>query len=353
MKKVISIVLCAVMICAMFAACGKTAAPATAAPAAPAASTETKTEAAPAAPAEQIVIKISHQNASTHPIQLGLLEFKRLLEEKSGGTMTCDIYDSAVLGNDTSNLQQVVANSLDAAMIMGAVIWQGYDSRANVEELPFLFSSYEEAYAAYDGEFGKALAEQVLESQGGKVVGYWDNGFRHFTNNKHAINVPADCKGVKFRTADSPIRLQMFECCGTSAITMAFSELYSAMQQGTVDGQENPLSNIVASSFFEVQKYLSLSGHIYNTSVFFFSDKFWNSLTEEQQNLIIECSNEAKQFTRDLNQSSEAENLQICKDAGMEVNEVDKDAFKAAVAPVWDAFCAENGNELVDLAQGK
>ncbi len=300
--------------------------------------------------AEPLVIKISHLNASTHPIQLGLLEFKRLLEEKSNGTITCDIYDSAVLGNDTSNMQQVIAGSLDAAMVMGAVIWQGYDGRANVEELPFLFDSYEKAYAAYDGEFGKYLAENVLESQGGHVVGFWDNGFRHFTNNIRPVNVPADMKGIKFRTADSEIRLQMFECCGTSAITMAFSELYSAMQQGTVDGQENPLSNIVASSFYEVQKYLSLSGHIYNTSVFFFSDNFWNSLTDEQKAIITECSDEAKAYTRKINQESEADNLEICKNAGMEVNEVDKQAFIDAVQPVWEKFESTYGRELIDLA---
>lgn len=338
MKKIMSILLCIAMLCTLLAACGS----------APAGQ-----NGAEATAEKPLVIKISHQNASTHPIQYGLLEFKRLLEEKSNGKITCDIYDSAVLGNDTSNLQQVVAGSLDAAMIMGAVIWQGYDGRANVEELPFLFSSYEEAYAAYDGEFGKKLASEVLESQGGHVVGYWDNGFRHFTNNIRPVVEPADMKGIKFRTAESEIRLQMFECCGTSAITMAFSELYSAMQQGTVDGQENPLSNIVASSFFEVQKYLSLSGHIYNTSVFFFSDNFWNSLTDEQKQIITECSDEAKEFTRRLNQDSEAENLQICKDAGMEVNEVDKEAFIAVVQPVWETFESKYGSELIDLATGK
>ena len=338
MKKVISILLVAVMLVAVLAGCGNSSA-------SPAAATATETK------AEPIVIKISHQNASTHPIQLGLLEFKRLLEEKSGGTITCDIYDSAVLGNDTSNMQQVIAGSLDAAMIMGAVIWQGYDGRANVEELPFLFDSYEKAYAAYDGEFGKYLAENVLESQGGHVVNFWDNGFRHFTNNIRPVTVPADMKGIKFRTADSEIRLHLFECCGTSAITMAVSELYSAMQQGTVDGQENPLSNIVASSFFEVQKYLSLSGHIYNTSVFFFSDNFWNSLTDEQKAIIEECSREARDYTRKINQESEAENLEICKNAGMEVNEVDKAAFIEAVQPVWEKFEATYGTELVELAQ--
>jgi len=304
-----------------------------------------------ATPEKPIVFKISHQNASTHPIQQGLLEFKRILEEKSGGTMTCDIYDSAVIGNDTSNVQQVIAGSLDAAMIMGAVIWQGYDDRASVEELPFLFSSYENAYAAYDGEFGEYLATEVIEPQGGHVVGFWDNGFRHFTNNIRPVTVPADMAGIKFRTAESEIRLQMFDCLNSSAVVMAFSELYSAMQQGTVDGQENPLSNIVSSCFYEVQDYLSLSGHIYNTSVFVFSDKFWNSLTEEQQKIITEASDEAKVYTRKINAEAEEEYKQICENAGMEINEVDKEAFVEAVKPVWDKFEATHGSELIELAQ--
>ena len=337
MKKILCMILVVAMLCTMLAACGKTETPA---------ATETTTEAAPAK--DPIVIKISHQNASTHPIHEGLLEFARLLEEKSGGTMKADIYDSAVLGNDTSNMQQVVAGALDAAMIMGMSIFGGYDERAFAEELPFLFSDYETAYAAYDGEFGQYMADNVLEAQGGEVIGFWDNGFRHFTNNIRPVTVPADMAGIKFRTAEVELRLQMFACCNSSAVVMAFSELYSAMQQGTVDGQENPLSNIVSSCFYEVQKYLSLSGHIYNTSVFFFSDKFWDSITPEQQALIIECSNEAKQVARNINTSNEEAYLKTCKDAGMEVNEVDKEAFVEAVQPVWDGFF-EKFPEMVEV----
>lgn len=346
MKKIIAILLSTVLILSLAACGGSTtnSAPAT-----------TDTGGSAEAPkdggaAEQIVIKISHQNASTHPIQQGLLEFKRLLEEKSGGAMTCDIYDSAVLGNDTSNLQQVIAGSLDAAMVMGVSIWQGYDPRASVEEVPFLFSNYESAYAAYDGEFGDYIKSEIIEPQGGHVVNFWDNGFRHFTNNVRAIYEPADMKGIKFRTAESEIRLQMFDVLGSSAIVLAFSELYSAMQQKTIDGQENPFSNIVASSFYEVQKYLSLSGHIYNTSVFIFSDNFWNSLTDEQKGWIEAASAEAKDYARNVNVSTEEEYRKVCTDGGMEINEVDHDAFVEAVQPVWDSFREKYGNELLELA---
>lgn len=343
MKKLVSFLLAVAMICTMLTSCGGSNA-ADAGKNQDAATENTATAENP------IVIKISHQNASTHPIQEGLLEFKRILEEKSGNTITCDIYDSAVLGNDTSNVQQVIANSLDAAMIMGAVIWQGYDDRASVEEVPFLFSDYESAWAAYDGEFGDYIAKEIIEPQGGHVVGFWDNGFRHFTNNTRSVSVPADMHGIKFRTAESEIRLQMFDCLDSAAIVMAFSELYSAMQQGTVDGQENPLSNIVSSCFYEVQKYLSLSGHIYNTSVFVFSDKFWNSLTAEQQRMITEASDEAKLYARKLNIEKEEEYKEICEENGMEINEVDKDAFIEAVQPVWNTFKEKHGSELLDLA---
>ena len=118
-----------------------------------------------------------------------------------------------------------------------------------------------------------------------------------------------------------------------------------------MDGQENPLSNIVSSCFYEVQKYLSLSNHIYSTSVFVFSDKCWDSLTEEQQNLVYECAEEAKQVTRDLTESMDEEYLQTCIDAGMEVNEIDVEAFRKASQPVWDYYESEYGSELVDLVR--
>ena len=352
MKKVISIVLCFAMLLA-FAACGNSSTPASNTPASttPASNTPASNAPAsntPAAAAPQVVIKISHQNAITHPTQKGLEEFKALLEAKSNGTMSCDIYDSAVLGNDDSNLQQVIANSLDAAMIMGSDIWQGYDKRAMVENLPFAFSTYEEARGAWDGEFGTYMKENVLDPCGGHVVDYWENGFRHFTNNIRALYVPSDCKGIKFRTANNPLRLMMFEEFGSSAIVLAFSELYTAMQQGTVDGEENPLSNIVASSFYEVQKYLSLSSHIYSTSVFVFSEKCWNSLTPEQQAIVTECAEEAKLVTRKMTEELDADYLKVCTDNGMEVNEIDVDAFRAASQPVWDYYESEFGSEIVD-----
>ena len=167
----------------------------------------------------------AHGSTETVAQHSSYVYLKELLEERSGGTMTCDIYDSAVLGNDTSNLQQVIAGSLDAAMIMGADIWQGYDKRAMIENLPFMFSTYEEARAAWDGEFGQYMKENVLEPCGGHVVDFWENGFRHFTNNVRPLVVPSDCAGIKFRTADNPLRLMMFEEFGSSAIVLAFSEL--------------------------------------------------------------------------------------------------------------------------------
>ena len=264
--------------------------------------------------------------------------------------MSCDIYDSAVLGNDDSNLQQVIANSLDAAMIMGSDIWQGYDKRAMVENLPFAFSTYEEARGAWYGEFGTYMKENVLDPCGGHVVDYWENGFRHFTNNVRPIVTPDDMKDIKFRSAQSEIRVKMFEALGATATVINFSELYTALQQGTVDGQENPLSIITANGFYDVQKYLSLSGHFYSTALFIVNPEFWASLPEDYQAIIQKAAEDNRDYERQLCSDLEGEMIQTCKDNGMEVNDIDKEPFKEKMDSVWALYTDNFGTDIVNLA---
>ena len=142
----------------------------------------------------------------------------------------------------------------------------------------------------------------------------------------------------------------MFEACNASVVPMQFSELYTALQQGTVPGQQNPIPLIETSNFDEVQKYLSLSGHIYNATVLAFNPDKWNSLSPELQEVIINAANEARDYERELNAKESDDAVERLKSKGMEVNEVDKSAFVEAVQPVWDTFKKENGSELIDLA---
>lgn len=308
---------------------------------------------APVCFAKSRSLKVAHIFSPTHPATKGLLKFKEIVENDTNGDIKVDVYDSGVLGGDVEELQQVIAGTLDAAVIMGISIWQGYDSRAAIEEIPFLFENEAAAHKALDGEFGKILAESVLDPIGAKVLCFWENGFRNFTNNKRSIVAPDDMKGIKFRSAQSAIRIKMFNTLGASAIPMAFPELFTGLQQGTVDGQENPLAVIESSKFYEVQKYLSLSGHIYNAGVFIISPKLWNSLSEENQAIVLKASKAGRDYERELLGLENAKTLENLKASGMEVNEVNKEAFIKAVQPVWDDFKKEHGSELLDLAVKK
>ena len=300
---------------------------------------------------DPITIKISHVFAQEHPIQKGLERFAELLSEETNGLVTVDLYPAGVLGGEVACVEQCVAGQIDCNLVSGIVPLSGYNPIANVEELPFFFANEEEAHAAYDGEYGELLAKELIEPIGLVFVNYWENGFRHFTNNIRPINVPEDMAGIKFRISVSEIRLKMFEMLNASAISMQFNELFTALQQGTVDGQENPLSNIEASKFYEVQKYLSLCGYIYNASIMTFNPDIWNSYPEEVQQAIIKCSNEARDYERQLNKEFCDGSVERLKEYGMEVNEVDVDAFKEAVAPVWDSFIEEQGDLALQLVE--
>ena len=213
-----------------------------------------------------------------------------------------------------------------------------------------MYPDVEHARAAFDGAYGDYVKENWIEPTGLKVLCFWESGFRHFTNNVRPIYTPDDMKDIKFRSAQSEIRVKMFEALGASATIINFSELYTALQQHTVDGQENPLSIITANGFYDVQKYLSLSGHFYSTALFIVNPDFWGSLPAEYQEIIQAAAEECRDYDRQLSSESEADMIQTCKDHGMEVNEIDADAFKAAMDEVWKLYTDKFGTDAVNLA---
>ena len=295
-------------------------------------------------------LKIAHVNSQTHPAHIALEKFKEIVEEKTDGKVKVDIYDSSVLGGELEEIQQVIDGSLTAAMIMGMSNWQNMVPETAIEELPFMYPDVEHARAAFDGAYGDFVKENWIEPTGLKVLCFWESGFRHFTNNIRPIVTPDDMKDIKFRSAQSEIRVKMFEALGASATIINFSELYTALQQKTVDGQENPLSIITANGFYDVQKYLSLSGHFYSTALFIVNPDFWDSLPAEYQEIIQAASEECRDLDRQLSSESEADMIQTCKDHGMEVNEIDAEAFKAAMDSVWALYTDQFGTDAVNLA---
>ncbi len=307
-----------------------------------------------AADIRNMTIKIPHAMASTHPIQKMLDAFKEDIETKSQGKIKIELYSDAVLGDDSSLLDQIRMGTLDAAVVTGGPSWfQGSDPRGAIEELPFLFSSAAEARAAYGGAFGEYIAKEIMEPFDVHVVCFLESGFRHFSSNIRPIVLPTDMAGQKFRIAPSTLRLKTFEALNASAISMSFSELYTALQQGTVDAQENPLTMIIAGKLYEVQKYVSLSGHIWNTAFLGFNQKFWNTLSEAEQKLFTDAAVAAREKLYQMDDEEWANAVAFLEQQGIAVNEVDHDAFVEAVQPVWDYFRENCGDELIKLALGQ
>lgn len=303
---------------------------------------------------ESTSIRISSSVAESHPTHLALEKFKEIVEAETDGSVTVEIYPNSVLGSEDSIVTQLQNGGVDSA-VLGGISYLSHEAPlVNIEEVPFLFSSYEEAAAAYNGEYGKRLTEIGMEPFGLHVANYWINGFRHFTNSVRPLETPEDMKGIKFRSAPVDMRLLTFETLGASAISVNFNELFTALQQGTVNGQENPLSIIQAQQFYEVQEYLSLSGHIYNASPFVFSQTSWDSYSDALKDIITSAAAEAQAYQYELVTESEESIVEDLKAKGMKVNEIDYDSFRKAVQPVWDNFIetyGEEGQELLELAE--
>ncbi|MDI6637358.1 MAG: DctP family TRAP transporter solute-binding subunit [Bacillota bacterium] len=295
-----------------------------------------------------IRLNVAHVLADSHPCHQALLQLSEAVKQETNGHVQISVISGGALGSELDEIEQVRMGALDMALLYGISNFQGMEPVCAVEELPFLWENREQAYAAFDGELGKKLAERV-EKHGVKILAYWENGFRNFTNNVRPIVKPEDMKGIKFRVAESAIRLDTFRQLGASAVPMPFPELFTALQQGTVDGQENPLSIIYTSRFYEVQKYLSLSGHIWNTAVLIINPARWQRLSERERRVLQDNALKYRTVARQLIKAQDEEFVSQLKKKGMIVNEVDKKAFREAVKPVWDKYEAKFGKDIMDV----
>jgi len=216
-------------------------------------------------------------------------------------------------------------------------------------DLPFLFSSAAEADAVTDGAFGKGLLAK-LHDKNLIGLGYWDLGFRHLTNSKHAVAKLEDVSGLKIRVIQSPIYIDLFNTLGANATPLPFPELYGALEQKAVDGQENPASTILSSKLGEVQKYLTLTRHIYNPQALLVSRKFWDSLSADEQKVITEAAAEATQFQRQVSRAKDQADLEQLKKDGVQVTELsaqELQRWRERVKPVVEKYSAAVGADTV------
>ena len=296
-----------------------------------------------------IVFNLSHQNDTAHPLHLGLLRFGEEVVARSNGALVAEVHPNAVIGNDAVVIPMVNDNRLDAAAVTSWGLWQNLNEFANFESLPFVFSNYEEAWAAYDGLLGEWVTRKIIEPHGAKVLGYWMNGLRHFTNNIRPIRTPSDLRGLKMRSPQTTAHVAMYEAFGASSVGMPLGQVYDAMVSGMIDGQDNPLGNIHSSRFYEVQKYLTLSNHMYTCGVLIVSPSFWRSLSRDHQQILLESNRVAAKYQADLTVKMEEKQLREIRAYGTEVNQVDPSLFLEATRPVWADHMDRLGNEFARI----
>ncbi|MDQ0219472.1 TRAP transporter substrate-binding protein [Peribacillus cavernae] len=294
-------------------------------------------------------IKTGIGNSEAHPQGQGMNKFKELVEEKSGGKMKVQNFFDATLGDDLKMTEALQAGTQEVTTPSTSPL-VGMVPEYGMLDFPFVFNTEKEADAILDGKVGKQLLERLPE-QGLVGLGYWENGFRQLTNSKHAVKTAEDFKGLKVRTMQNEVHLDAFEKLGANPTPMAFSEVFTALESGTVDGQENPMPTIVTQKYNEVQSHLSLTKHVYTPFVFLVSKKFWDGLSEEEQKIMREAAEEAGKFQRDLNRSENEKAIKELEKAGMKINEVsdqEREKMKEIIKPVNDKFAEKIGANLVD-----
>lgn len=294
-------------------------------------------------------IKLGHVLAPSHSWNIAAEGFAQDVLEATEGRVNFQVFPSGQLGNEKTMVEGMQIGSVPAGVI-GCGSFQPLDARFGIVELPYSWSDRQHAYAAYDGELGDRL-EAIAEEHNLKILSWWENGFRHVTNNRGPINTPEDLNGLKIRVTPDKMRLDTFKALGSSPAPLAFGELYSALQQGVFDAQENPLSIIHSASFSEVQDYVSLTGHVWAPACLTISSFTWNRLSEEDQAAVQKSADEWRDKQRAMTQQDDAELVAKLEAAGMQVNEVDTTAFNARVQSVWAEYADVFGPELMGLVE--
>jgi tripartite ATP-independent transporter DctP family solute receptor len=294
----------------------------------------------------QKVLRLSHNAAPGNPKSDASLKFAELVGQKTSGRIRVEVGGSAQYGDDVESLTNMRLGTLAfSANSQGSA--SGVVPQFSVIGLPFLFRDLNHAYKVVDGPVGEKLGE-LAKAKGLVVLAFWDNGIRHTSNSKRPILKPEDMAGIKVRTPPDPITMDIFTALGANPSPLAFSELYIALQQGVFDGQENPLMNIYSSKLHEVQKYIALTGHKYETTPLVASKMIWDSLPKEDQKAIKEAAVEAGKFNRQMSMAADADLRTKLTAAGVQINEVDQAAFAAKTKSVYDKWSRQYP-ELVNL----
>lgn len=304
-----------------------------------------KKEPAPEAKSK-VVLKLGHTGAPNHHYQEASLMFAKKVAEKTNNMVEVKVFPADQLGKQKELVEGAQLGTVDMVLTSDVEL-SGFEPIMGVLNLPFLFKDYDHVMKTLSGPVGDKLAA-ALDKKSLTVIGWWENGFRHITNSKRPINVPADLKGLKIRTPNGAVFVDTFNMMGASATPMAFGELYSALQLKTVDGQENPTTHILTQKFYEVQAYVSLSNHIHVVEPLIMSKAIYEKLSPEQQKALKEAANEVAKWEFDTVKSMEAKEIEEIKTKGMKLNSVNTQAFQDATKDIYAKYEPKFTKELID-----
>ncbi len=295
---------------------------------------------------EKIVrLTLNHDGSTTHPYQLGSEKLKELAYEYSDGSLIIEIYPASQIASGTKAVEFVQLGTLDIALCASTSM-VNFVKEFGVIDMPFLFKDKDEVFAVLNGDVGKEI-EEAAEKAGFKVLGWADNGFKCVSNSERPITKMSDYRGLKIRVPETDTFIKMYEALGAVPTAMAVGEVYTAIQTGVVVGQDNTVANFVNNKYPEIQKYLTISDHIYTAEPFVMSTDKFNSLSTKQQEALIRAAKEACEYEIQISNQVDEDNLKIVKDAGvqivyLEASELPK--IREAVASIYNANEKDLGN---------
>jgi TRAP-type transport system periplasmic protein len=290
----------------------------------------------------QTTIKIGYANTKESHLGVGASVFCDEVQSKTSGRYTCQHFPSSALGGEREMTEGLQIGTIDAANLTTGPLGN-FVPEVRILDLPFLFRDYDHARKTLDGAIGNELLGKFT-SKGLVALAWTENGFRHMTNNKRAINRPTDAAGLKMRTMENKVHIEGYKAFGIQPTPMAFPEVFGALQQGTVDGQENPIPVILASKFSQVQKHLSLTSHVYSPAVLMLSPRMWAKVSEVDKPIFQEAARKAAAAQRKKVNDDETNGVAQLEKSGMSVvRNVDGQAFRDAMKPVYASLEKELG----------
>lgn len=271
------------------------------------------------AAAQEKTFKFALQNPKGHPLEMGAVKFAELVSAKSGGRFKVNVFAGGTLGGDAANVSALQGGTVEFVMLNSGILASQVKD-FEVYDFPFIFANAKEADAIVDGPFGQKLHAKLAD-KGIIGLAYTELGFRNVTNSKKAINTVEDLAGLKLRVIPNAINIDWVKAVGANPTPLAFPEVYAALEQKAIDGQENPLSVILANKFYEVQKNLAVTNHQYNPQSIIFSKKVWDTLAPADQKVLQDAAREASAYQRQVNRSKSADDLAELKAKGMQATE--------------------------------